>query len=201
MMSKFHNEVEITVEKRPFSSNKFPVSVIGQGTWYGDRNRRSVAFAALRAGLDLGMSHIDTAEMCSSGAAEEWIAEAIAGRSDEVFMVSKVLPENSSARGTIAACERSLARLRIGHLDGYLLRWRGSHPLAETVAAFEKLRGSGKIVWWGVSNFDIEDLQGLRDLAGAGHPACNQVLYHLREHAIEHRVVERCRENGPAVVA
>jgi diketogulonate reductase-like aldo/keto reductase len=190
------------VEKRPFSSNKFPVSVIGQGTWYGDDDQPGAAIAALRAGLDLGMTHIDTAEMYLSRAAEEWIAEAIAGRRDEVFLVSKVLPENASARGTIAACERSLTRLRTDRLDCYLLHWRGNHPLAETVSAFEKLRASGKIVAWGVSNFDVQDLREVREVAGAaGHLACNQVLYHLRERAIEHRVVDWCRENGAAVVA
>lgn len=189
------------MKKRPFGRTRLRVSTVGQGTWYGDRERRSEAIAALREGLDLGMTHIDTAEMYLSGTAEEWIAEAIAGRRDEIFLVSKVLPENASARGAVAACERSLARLRTDRLDCYLLHWRGRHPLAETVAAFEKLRESGKIVSWGVSNFDVDDLQELRDITGAGHPACNQVLYHLQERAIEHAVIPWCRENGTAVVA
>jgi len=189
------------MENRPFASNELRVSAVGQGTWYGHRDQRAVAVAALREGLQLGMTHIDTAEMYLSGAAEEWIAEAIAGRRDDVFLISKVLPENASARGTIAACERSLARLRTGHLDCYLLHWRGRHPLAETIAAFEKLRESGKILSWGVSNFDVDDLLEVREIAGAGHPACNQVLYHLQERAIEHAVIDWCLENGTAVVA
>jgi len=189
------------MEQRPFSSTGPSVAVIGQGTWYDNRDRRAASIAALRAGMDLGMTHIDTAEMYLSGTAEEWIAEAIAGRRDEVFLVSKVLPENASARGTITACERSLARLRTDRLDCYLLHWRGRHPLAETIAAFEKLRQTGKIASWGVSNFDVDDLDEVRHAAGAGHPACNQVLYHLRERAIEHAVIPWCRENGTAVVA
>jgi diketogulonate reductase-like aldo/keto reductase len=189
------------MEKRPFSSTGRSVSAIGQGTWYDQRDGRTSAIAALRVGLDLGMTHIDTAEMYLSGAAEEWIAEAIVGRRDEVFLVSKVLPENASARATISACERSLARLETDRLDCYLLHWRGRHPLRETITAFERLRERGKIASWGVSNFDVDDLQEVRDIAGAGHPACNQVLYHLQERAIEHAVIPWCRENGTAVVA
>jgi len=189
------------MEKRPFGSTKTPVSVVGQGTWYGSSGRRAESIAALRAGIDAGMTHIDTAEMYLSGAAEEWVAEAIAGRRDQVFLVSKVLPENASERGTVAACERSLARLGTDRLDCYLLHWRGRHPLAATVAAFEKLRQAGKIASWGVSNFDVEDLREVREIAGQGHPACNQVLYHLQERAIEHEVLPWCREHGVAVVA
>jgi diketogulonate reductase-like aldo/keto reductase len=155
----------------------------------------------LRRCLDLGMTHIDTAEMYGSGAAESLVGEAIAGRREEVFLVSKVLPHNASRKGTIAACERSLKRLRTDRLDCYLLHWRGSHPLADTVAAFERLSADGKILSWGVSNFDVDDLDELGQVAGAGKPACNQVLYHLRERAIEHGVIPRCEENGVAVVA
>jgi diketogulonate reductase-like aldo/keto reductase len=155
----------------------------------------------LRRGLDLGMAHIDTAEMYGSGAAEELVGAAIAGRRDEVFLVSKVLPNNASRNGTIAACERSLKRLKTDRLDCYLLHWRGSHPLEDTVAAFERLSADGKILSWGVSNFDVDDLDELGQVAGAGKPACNQVLYHLRERAIEHAVIPRCEENGVAVVA
>ena len=122
----------------------------------------------MRRGLDLGMTHIDTAEMYGSGAAEELVGEAIAGRRDEVFLVSKVLPNNASRNGTIAACERSLKRLRTDRLDCYLLHWRGSHPLADTVAAFERLSADGKILSWGVSNFDVDDLDELGQVAGAG---------------------------------
>src|SRR6201995_2675123 len=131
-------------------------SVIGQGTWYLDHGDRKAAVAALRGGLDLGMTHIDTAEMY--GEAELGIADAIAGRRDEVFLVAKVLPSNASRRGTIPACERSLARLKTDRLDCYLLHWPGSYPLADTVAAFDELKKAGKIKSWGVSNFDTHDL-------------------------------------------
>jgi diketogulonate reductase-like aldo/keto reductase len=184
---------------RPFGSNGANVSVIGQGTWYIDRGDRKRAVEALRRGIDLGMSHIDTAEMY--GDAELVIAEAIAGRRDDLFVVSKVLPSNASRRGTITACERSLARLKTDRLDCYLLHWRGSYPLAETVAAFEELVRAGKIRSWGVSNFDSDDLDELHDVAGEGRIACNQVLYHLRERAIEHSVIPWCKAHGVAVVA
>jgi diketogulonate reductase-like aldo/keto reductase len=184
---------------RPFGSNGANVSVIGQGTWYIDRGDRKRAVTALRRGIDLGMSHIDTAEMY--GDAELVIAEAIAGRRDDLFLVSKVLPSNASRRGTITACERSLARLKTDRLDSYLLHWRGSYPLAETVAAFEELVGAGKIRSWGVSNFDADDLDELLDVAGEGRIACNQVLYHLQERAIEHSVIPWCKAHGVAVVA
>jgi diketogulonate reductase-like aldo/keto reductase len=157
--------------------------------------------AALRRGLDLGLTHIDTAEMYGSGAAESLIAEAIAGRRDEVFLVSKVLPSNASKRRTLEACEKSLARLRTDRLDCYLLHWRGNVPLQETIAAFDTLLRDGKILSWGVSNFDVADLDEVAAIAGAGHPACNQVLYHLQERAIEHAVLPWCRERGTAVVA
>jgi diketogulonate reductase-like aldo/keto reductase len=189
------------VEHRPFGSTQRKVAVIGQGTWYLEQAVAETAIAALRRGLDLGMTHIDTAEMYGSGAAEELVGAAIGGRRDEVFLVSKVLPHNASRNGTIAACERSLKRLRTDRLDCYLLHWRGSHPLADTIAAFERLSADGKIRSWGVSNFDVDDLDEVRATAGAGHPACNQVLYHLRERAIEHAVIPWCEENGVAVVA
>jgi diketogulonate reductase-like aldo/keto reductase len=189
------------MERRPFGSTKREAAVIGQGTWYIDEAEAATAIAALRRGLDLGMTHIDTAEMYGSGAAEERVGQAIAGRRDEVFLVSKVLPHNASSSGTIAACERSLKRLRTDRLDCYLLHWRGSHPLEDTVAAFEKLRAGGKILSWGVSNFDVDDLDEIRRIAGAGHPACNQVLYHLRERMIENAVLPWCEENGVALVA
>ena len=175
--------------------------MIGQGTWHIEQADAATAIAALRRGLDLGMSHIDTAEMYGSGAAEELVGAAIAGRRDEVFLVSKVLPHNASRSGTIAACERSLKRLKTDRLDCYLLHWRGSHPLADTVAAFERLRADGKILSWGVSNFDVDDLDELSLVARAAQPACNQVLYHLRERAIEHGVIPWCEANGVAIVA
>jgi len=183
----------------PFGQTKRDVSVIGQGTWYIDHSDRAAAVRALQAGLDAGMSHIDTAEMY--GDAELVIAEAIARRRDEVFLVSKVLPSNASRKGTIAACERSLKRLGTDRLDCYLLHWRGQVPLAETVAAFGELKAAGKIASWGVSNFDVDDLNELSKLAGKGAIACNQVLYHLQERAIEHRVIPWCESHGVAVVA
>src|SRR6201999_4137732 len=182
---------------RPFGSGGVQVPVIGQGTWYIDRGDRRRAAAALRRGLDAGMTHIDTAEMY--GDAELVIADAIAGRRDEVFLVSKVLPSNASRRGTIAACERSLKRLKTDRLDCYLLHWRGSYDLADTVAAFEELIAAGKIRSWGVSNFDVDDLDELKQVSGK--IACNQVLYHLNERAIEHAVIPWCKQNGVAVVA
>ncbi len=182
-----------------FGSGGRQVSVIGQGTWYIDRGDRSSAVAALRRGIDLGMTHIDTAEMY--GDAEPVVAEAIAGRRDEIFLVSKVLPSNASRRGTITACERSLARLKTDRLDCYLLHWRGAYPLAETVAAFEQLVSAGKIREWGVSNFDADDLDEMLAVAGRGRIACNQVLYHLQERAIEHAVLPWCGQHGVAVVA
>jgi diketogulonate reductase-like aldo/keto reductase len=187
------------MNQRPFGSGGANVSVIGQGTWYIDRGDRKRAVSALRRGIDLGMSHIDTAEMY--GDAELVIAEAIAGRRDDLFLVSKVLPSSASRRGTITACERSLARLKTDRLDCYLLHWRGSYPLAETVAAFEELVRVGKIRSWGVSNFDADDLDELHDVAGEGRIACNQVLYHLQERAIEHAVIPWCKAHGVAVVA
>jgi diketogulonate reductase-like aldo/keto reductase len=187
------------MKTKPFGQAGVGVSVIGQGTWYLDHGDRKRAVAALQRGLDLGMTHIDTAEMY--GDAELVIADAITGRRDEVFLVSKVLPSNASRRGTIAACERSLKRLKTDRLDCYLLHWRGSYPLDDTVAAFEELVGSGKIRSWGVSNFDADDLDELHDVAGEGRIACNQVLYHLKERAIEHAVIPWCERHGVAVVA
>jgi diketogulonate reductase-like aldo/keto reductase len=187
------------MKHKKFGTTGHDVSVIGQGTWYIDRGDRKSAVAALRRGLDLGMTHIDTAEMY--GDAELVIAEAIAGRRDETCLVSKVLPSNASRRGTITACERSLSRLKTDRLDCYLLHWRGSYPLAETIEAFDQLVGAGKIRSWGVSNFDAGDLDELLDVAGEGKIACNQVLYHLQERAIEHAVIPWCAKHNVAVVA
>jgi diketogulonate reductase-like aldo/keto reductase len=188
------------IDLRVFGPGGPRVAVIGQGTWHSEESPRD-AVDALRHGLDLGMCHIDTAEMYGSGAAETVVGQAIAGRRDEVFLVSKVLPSNASRRGTVAACERSLSRLKTDRLDCYLLHWRGAHPLAETIAGFEELRASGKIRAWGVSNFDVDDLEEAAAITGAGLPACNQVLYHVQERAIEHAVLPWCRERGIALVA
>ncbi|PLC50938.1 oxidoreductase [Pollutimonas subterranea] len=184
-----------------FGTTGRQVSVIGQGTWYIDSAKRDVAVSAIRRGLDLGMHHIDTAEMYGSGAAERVVGEAIRGRRDDAFLVSKVLPQNASRRGTRTACENSLKRLGTDHLDCYLLHWRGSYPLEETFAAFESLQQEGKILSFGVSNFDVDDLDEALTLLGPGRLACNQVLYHLRERAIEHAVIPWCEAHGLAVVA
>ena len=181
-----------------FGSTQRQVSVIGQGTWYLDSGNRAAAIAALRRGLDLGMTHIDTAEMY--GDAEVVIADAIAGRREEAFLVSKVLPSNASRKGTAAACEKSLRRLKTDRLDCYLLHWRGQHPLEETIAAFERLQSEGKILSWGVSNFDVDDLEALWKVPGGRGCACNQVLYHLNERAIEHTVIPWCEAHDVAVV-
>ena len=185
------------MRRRPFGTTAGDVPVLGQGTWRIAEGDRRSAVAALRRGLDLGMTHIDTAEMY--GEAEAVVGEAIAGRRDEVFLVSKVLPDNASRHGTVQACERSLGRLRTDRLDCYLLHWRGSHPLADTVAAFVQLQQEGKIRAWGVSNFDVDDLEEVWRLGVSGL-ACNQVLYHLQERAIEHGVLPWCEQHGVAVV-
>ena len=187
------------MERRPFGPVPREIAVIGQGTWYIDDAHRPTAVATLRRGLDLGMTHIDTAEMY--GDAETVVGEAIAERRDEVFLVSKVLPSNATRAGTVAACERSLARLRTDRLDCYLLHWPGPHPLEDTFAGFERLREQGKILSWGVSNFDVPDLDAAWKAGGEGRIACNQVLYHLQERAIEHAVLPWCEEHGIATVA
>ena len=154
------------MKSKQFGMSGPDVSVIGQGTWYLDRGDRKKAIAALQRGIERGMTYIDTAEMY--GDAEVVIADAIASKRDELFLVSKVLPSNASRRGTITACERSLKRLKTGRLDCYLLHWRGSYSLADTVAAFEELKKAGKIRSWGVSNFDSDDLDEMLDVAGQG---------------------------------
>jgi diketogulonate reductase-like aldo/keto reductase len=186
---------------RRFGTSARDVAVIGQGTWYIEHADRRVAIAALRRGLDLGMNHIDTAEMYGDGAAERLVGEAIAGRREEAFIVSKVLPHNASRAGTVAACERSLARLATDRLDCYLLHWRGAHPLGETIAAFEELQRTGKIMSWGVSNFDAGDLREAEGIAGPGRIACDQVLYHPGQRDIEHAVIPWCDAHNAAVVA
>ena len=186
---------------RTFGPTRSQVSVVGQGTWNLERDDRRAAVAALRRGLDLGVNHVDTAEMYGDGRVEEVVREAIEGRRPEVFLVSKVLPQNASRQGTIQACERSLRRLGTDSLDCYLLHWPSRHPLAGTIAAFEELREAGKIKSWGLSNFDEEELAEAIRIAGEGKVACNQVLYHLKERAIEHAVIPFCEQHGIAVVA
>ncbi|MFL5421636.1 MAG: aldo/keto reductase [Myxococcales bacterium] len=189
------------MEARPFGKRGTQAPIVGQGTWQMEQDPRSEAIASLRRGLDLGLRHIDTAEMYGSGAVEEMVAEAIDGRRDEVFLVSKVLPENASRRGTVVACERSLKRLRTDHLDCYLLHWESRHPLADTIEAFEELRKAGKIRSYGVSNFDEEQLSEAVSLAGPGRIACDQVLYHLDERHADTGLVALCQKLGVAFVA
>jgi diketogulonate reductase-like aldo/keto reductase len=179
------------------------VPALGLGTWRMGEARRTAAreAAALTLGLDLGMTLVDTAEMYGDGGAEEVVAKAIAGRRDGVFVVSKVYPHNAGRRSAIAACERSLERLRIERLDLYLLHWRGGIPLAETVAAFEQLRRDGRIARWGVSNFDADAMRELWALPGGHECATNQVLYHLGERGIEWELLPWMRRQRMPVMA
>jgi diketogulonate reductase-like aldo/keto reductase len=186
--------------KHNFGPTQRAVAAVGQGTWNLERASRKEAVAALRRGLDLGMTHIDTAEMYGAGESEDYVAEAIAGRRDEVFLVSKVLPGNASRNGTVKACEQSLKRLKTERLDCYLLHWRESIPLADTIAGLEDLAKAGKIRAWGVSNFDADDPEEALSIAGPGKIACNQVLYHLQQRAIEHAVLPWCETHGVALV-
>jgi len=189
------------MQQRQFGPLADRVSVIGQGTWQIEASDRARVIATLRRGLDLGLTHIDTAELYGSGLSESIIGEAIEGRGDEVFLVSKVKPNNASRRGTIAACEASLKRLKTDRLDCFLLHWPGSYPLEDTIASFEELQQAGKVRSWGVSNFDVDDLKAALAIAGPGRIACNQVLYYLGERGIEHAVIPWCAEHGVAVVA
>jgi diketogulonate reductase-like aldo/keto reductase len=177
--------------------------VLGQGTWgFGDSKAgyRDAA-AALRLGLDLGMTLIDTAEMYGEGGAEEIVGEAVAGRRDQAFIVSKVYPHNASRRGAIAACERSLRRLKTDRIDVYLLHWRGSVPLAETIAAFDQLKRDGKILSYGVSNFDTDDMEELEAVPGGAASTTNQVLYNLTRRGVEWDLLPWCRKHRVPVMA
>jgi len=176
------------------------VPVIGQGTWMIEAIGRERAVKALQLGLDLGMTHIDTAEMYGNGKAEEIVGEAIAGRRDEVFLVSKVLPSNASFNGTIKACQKSLKRLKTDWLDLYLLHWPSSYPIQETMEAMEKLVADGKTRFIGVSNFDVTGLKSAERALSKVRLACNQVLYHLVNRSIERHLVPYCAEQGIAVV-
>jgi diketogulonate reductase-like aldo/keto reductase len=173
---------------------------IGQGTWHLENDDPKSAIASIRRGLDLGMTHVDTAELYGSGRVEALVGKAIADRRDEVFLVSKVIPSNATREGTLRACERSLQQLGTDRLDCYLLHWPGPHPLEETIEAFVELRDQGKILSWGVSNFDERELQEAFDIAGPDQIACNQVLYNLEERRIEHAVLPFCEAHGIALV-
>ncbi len=176
---------------------------LGIGTWHmGERGAgRAAEASAMRAALDLGIRLIDTAEMYGDGGAEEVVASAIAGRRDGLFIVSKVYPHNASRSGVVAACERSLKRLRIDCIDLYLLHWRGRYALAETVAGFEQLKGQGKIRHWGVSNFDVEDMEELREVPDGTKCVSNQVLYHLGSRGIDFDLVDDAATHGDMIMA
>lgn len=179
------------------------IPILGLGTWQmgEDARQRTAEVSALRHGLDLGMTLIDTAEMYAEGGAEEVIAEAIADRRSSVFLVSKVYPHNASRQGAIAACERSLKRLKTDYLDLYLLHWRGSIPLAETLDAFQTLKQAGKIRDYGVSNFDLADMQSAMTLNNGSGIATNQVLYNLMRRGIEWDLLPWCRQQGIPIMA
>ncbi|AHF84777.1 hypothetical protein RLEG3_24505 [Rhizobium leguminosarum bv. trifolii WSM1689] len=183
--------------------NGVEVPALGQGTWAmgEDAGHAKAEIESLRAGIDLGMTLIDTAEMYGDGGAEEIVGQAIRRRRDEVFIVSKVYPWNASLTGTIEACERSLERLGTDRIDLYLLHWRGDHPLAETVAAFEMLKASGKIGAWGVSNFDTDDMEELLGVPDGANVAANQVLYNLSRRGIEFDLLPWCQSRGIPVMA
>jgi diketogulonate reductase-like aldo/keto reductase len=176
---------------------------LGLGTWHmGEKKAdRAREVAALKAGIDLGLTVIDSAEMYGNGGAEEVVAEAIAGARDKVYLVSKVLPNNASRKGTIDACEQSLRRLKTDRIDLYLLHWRGSYPLADTVAAFERLKSEGKIVAWGVSNFDVDDMAELKRISDGDRCAANQVLYHLGSRGIEWQLLPDSQRAGMPIMA
>lgn len=178
------------------------VPALGLGTWYmGDRGSDHAAEAdALRLGLDLGMTLIDTAEMYANGGAERLVGDALTGRRDDAFVVSKVLPHNASRQGTVTACEESLSRMGTETIDLYLLHWPGPHPLKDTIAAFEELRQAGKIRHWGVSNFDTDEME---DLVAAGGAACatDQILYNLTRRGPEFDLLPWCAERRMPVMA
>lgn len=179
------------------------VPVLGQGTWgFGeDPARRQDEIDALRFGIDVGMQLIDTAEMYGDGAAEQLIGEAIGGRRDQIFIVDKVLPQNATRKGTVAACERSLRRLATDRIDLYLLHWRGAVPLEQTLAAFDDLIRAGKIRHWGVSNFDVADMEEVLDGAGGSAVASDQVLYNLTRRGVEYDLMPFCGQRNIPIMA
>jgi diketogulonate reductase-like aldo/keto reductase len=188
------------MEQRVFGWTGVSVPVVGQGTWQMELDDRASCVRAIHAGLDLGMTHVDTAELYGWGQVEQMLAEALEGRRQDVFLVSKVHPKNASHAGTLKACEETLKRLRTDHLDLYLLHWRGGHALEETFRAFETLVSAGKVRFVGVSNFGVADLEEALELLGPRKLACNQVEYHLEERAIERDVIPWCERHEMSVV-
>lgn len=188
------------MESRPFGPQGHRVPVIGLGTWKMESDDRESAIVTIRRALELGMTHVDTAEIYGRGAVEELVGEAIAGYRSDVFLASKIHPDHATYAGTLLACEKSLRRLRTDRLDLYLLHWPGTQPLAETFRAFEELKKDGKILAWGVSNFDVADIERAIEVAGEGVIACNQVLYHLGERDPEHVLQPVCERHGIAFV-
>lgn len=209
-MATFQNVINTVQEIRmplPLPTVTFPdgkaVPALGLGTWHMGESRRDAAaeIRAIQAGIDCGMTLIDTAEMYANGGAETVTGEAIKGRRDDVFIVSKVMPSNASRQGTIAACEASLKRLGTDHIDLYLLHWPGRHPLGKTVEAFEDLRKSGKIARWGVSNFDSIAMRQLSALPGGKNCAANQVLYNLSTRGVEFDLLPWMSEQAMPLMA
>jgi diketogulonate reductase-like aldo/keto reductase len=190
------------MRKTTFPSGE-EVPVLGQGTWgFGeDPANRQNEIAALRFGIDIGMTLIDTAEMYGDGASEEVIGEAIAGRREQTFIVDKVLPQNATRKRTVAACENSLRRLGTDRIDLYLLHWRGAAPLAETLAGFDDLLRAGKIRYWGVSNFDVPDMEEVAGLPGGSAVATDQVLYNLMRRGIEYDLMPWCEQRNLPIMA
>jgi diketogulonate reductase-like aldo/keto reductase len=188
------------MEKKTLGWTGVSLPIIGQGTYLMEHDREASAIAALQAGLALGMTHIDTAELYGSGRVEELVKRAVGDRRDDIFLVSKVMPSNATRAGTVRACEKSLQRLGTDHLDLYLLHWPGPHPLEQTFAGFDELERAGKIRFFGVSNFDVADLEQSISIVGEGRIACNQVLYHLEERRIERHVIPFCEAHDIAVV-
>ena len=193
----------MTIRNKKFGWANIEIPVLGQGTWMieGDQLQERKAIEALRLGLDLGLSHIDTAEMYGNGRAEELVGEAISTRRSEVFLVSKVLPQNASYKGTLKACERSLKRLKTEWLDLYLLHWQGQYPIKETMRAMETLVDQGKIRFIGVSNFDLDQVKEAEQALNHHRLLCNQVLYHLGDRGIERHLIPYCSAQEISVVA
>jgi diketogulonate reductase-like aldo/keto reductase len=189
------------VDQRLFGPLGLRVPVVGLGTWQMEGNDRELAIVAIRRAIELGLVHIDTAEIYGRGRVEELVGEAIAGYRGNVFLASKIHPDHATYAGTLLACEKSLRRLRTDRLDLFLLHWRGAQPLEETFRAFEELKKEGKILAWGLSNFDVADVEDAVEIAGDGVIACNQVLYNLTERDAEHVLQPVCERHGLAFVA